>query len=804
MSKTTTANYHGLDRNQIREVLSKKSKLEQGLTAESISSSYNLSLENAQYLDKVLDVGKFYAHRASPEGDSGLEETTLKNKYLAPNESGPMHLWDRIADAMASQELTSEDREKWYFKYMNALDDFAFVPGGRILHGAGRDDIKTTLNNCYVVGIKEDSMEGILDALNEEALTYKFGGGCGHDLSILRPKGSSIEGTGGGSCGPVGFMDLYSTMTDTIAQHGRRGANMQTIRVDHPDVKDFISIKENPALVKYSNVSVLLTHEFMDAVEADGDFDLQWSGEKYETIRAKELWNSIISHAHSSAEPGIIFWDTMKDFHNAEYVSPLVSTNPCGEQPLPDGGSCNLGALNLARFVTGEGDFMWDEFGNAVELGVRFQDSAIDYNLERHALPVQKENALNDRRVGLGILGVGDELLRRGIKYDTIEAIDEVEGIMSFMRDRAYKTSIELAKEKGIFPNFDWEGYSKSKYVQSLPQDIQDEIREHGIRNSTLLTVAPTGTGAIISEVTSGIEPMFSTHYERDLKNNSEEEGVTGETLTFKVMHPEIQKRKWDLNNLPPEVVTAHDVDPMKRIKMQGVIQKYIDSSISSTINLPEDVSVETVSKIYLAAYHEGLKGVTVYREGSREGVMRTEKSSNENKLEKAVKIFKERPNVVGTTKMIKRVDGNLYITTNKVDAEGDLNEMPYEVFVSKGKSGKREKSYAEANARLISLALHYNIPVEEITHQLKGITDEVAFNGGGAKTLSDPDAIGQVMDEFFLGKPMGKKSEEDNKKVKKSESHLEICPDCHEKTLEVTGGCAKCTNSDGCTYDAC
>ena len=386
-----------------------------------------------------------------------LGSDVLKQKYLAPDEKHPHELWRRQAKALASVEKTKSARQEWEEKFYSILENFNFVPGGRIMHGAGREDITTTLNNCYVVAVKDDSIKSIYNTIIEEALTYKYGGGCGHDLSLLRPSGDAINGTGGDSCGPTGFMNLFSENTNTIAQHGRRGANMQTLRIDHPDIEKFITIKTGDInMVKYSNISVLLTHKFMNAVKNDSDFDLVFDGKVYETVKAKELWNKIINNAHASAEPGLLFWDTMTDYHNAEYCSPLVSTNPCAEQPLPDGGCCNLGAVNLDRFVDDNKNFMIEEFKNTVEIGTRFLDNVVDYNMDRHALEDQKMNAMNDRRVGLGILGLGDMLVRMGVKYDSEDAIQTIDQIMTIFRDTAYETSVQLAKEKGQFPNFDW------------------------------------------------------------------------------------------------------------------------------------------------------------------------------------------------------------------------------------------------------------------------------------------------------------------------------------------------------------
>jgi ribonucleoside-diphosphate reductase alpha chain len=398
----------------------------------------------------------------------------------------------------------------------------------------------------------------------------------------LRPSGDEINGTGGQSCGPVGFMNLFSENTNTIAQHGRRGANMQTLRVDHPDIEKFIKIKTGDInMVKYSNISVLLTHDFMEAVENDADFDLKWNKKVYKTVHARELWDTIINHAHSSAEPGLIFWDTMTDYHNAEYCSPLVSTNPCAEQPLPDGGCCNLGSINLERFVDNESNFKIDEFKETVGIATRFLDNVIDYNLDRHALNSQKENANDDRRVGLGILGLGDMLVRMGIKYDTEDALQTVEQVMQIFRDTAYDTSVELAIEKGAFPKFDWPGYRKSKFIKQLPRQIRDKIKNNGIRNSTVLTVPPTGSGAIVARVTSGIEPIFATSYKRRVKK---QDSYGQQFDEYKVYHPIIKKLFKTDEDLPDYVTTAHDIDPYFRVKMQGIIQKYIGSSISSTV----------------------------------------------------------------------------------------------------------------------------------------------------------------------------------------------------------------------------
>jgi len=753
--------------------------------------------------------------------DDSLGSDVLKQKYLAPDEKHPFQMWERQAKALASVEKTKSDKEKWQTKFYSILEDFRFVPGGRIMHGAGREDITTTLNNCYVVAVKDDSIKSIYNTIIEEALTYKYGGGCGHDLSLLRPSGDAINGTGGDSCGPTGFMNLFSENTNTIAQHGRRGANMQTLRVDHPDIEKFITIKTNDInMVKYSNISVLLTHKFMDAVKNDSDFDLKFDGQVYETIKAKDLWNKIINSAHASAEPGLLFWDTMTDYHNAEYCSPLVSTNPCAEQPLPDGGCCNLGAVNLERFVDENQNFMVEEFKETVEIGTRFLDNVVDYNLDRHALEDQKKNAMNDRRVGLGILGLGDMLVRMGIQYDSEDALQTVDQIMTIFRDVSYETSINLAKEKGPFPHFDWKGYNKSKFVKTLPKSIREKIKNNGIRNCTLTTVAPTGSGAIVARVTSGVEPIFATSYKRMVKKNDGGYGKDFDQYT--VYHPIIKELFGTDENLPDYVTTSHKIDPYFRVKMQGTVQKYIDSSISSTVNLKEETTVETVADIYMKAYENGLKGITVYREGSREGILitndekekKTETVSNDNLSESVEGKPRLRPaQTLGQTRRIKTGEGTLYITINEDD------QGLCEVFTTIGKAGGNAAAQSEAISRLISLALRSGVNPQSIVRQLKGISGPNPTWEDGRLILSTPDAIGKALDDYLHEKSQRhdngeeakllitmdsdkEKNKSENSEIEMStSSKLMMCKSCDSRSVVNESGCLTCQS---CGWSKC
>ena len=549
----------------------------------------------------------------------------------------------------------------------------------------------------------------------------------------------------------------------------------------------------------------------MHAVENDTDFDLKYEDKVYKTIKAKELWETIIDCAHSSAEPGLLFWDTMTDYHNAEYCSPLVSTNPCAEQPLPDGGCCNLGSINLERYVDDKGNFKIEEFKETVGIATRFLDNVIDYNLDRHALDTQKENARNDRRVGLGILGLGDMLVRMGIKYDSEDALQTIDQVMKIFCDTAYETSSDLAKEKGSFPHFKWNGYRKSKFVKNLPKSLRDKIKDDGIRNSTVLTVPPTGSGAIVARVTSGVEPIFATSYKRRVKKN---DGFGRDFDEYKVYHPIIEKLFGDDDNLPDHVVTAHDIDPYFRVKLQGVIQKYIDSSISSTVNLKQDVTKETVADIYLTAYKANLKGITVYREGSREGILITDDKKDEDvaktESQSVANLSKEktprmRPNETnGITRRIRTGEGTLYITINQ-----DENGL-CEVFTTIGKAGGNAAAQSEAISRLISLALRSGVDPNAIVRQLKGISGPNPTWEDGRLILSTPDAIGKALDDYLKENNAGSNNSASMKEkvritmaqeTSAQESSYE-CKDCGTSTNVVNeGGCLTCRE---CGWSKC
>jgi ribonucleoside-diphosphate reductase alpha chain len=761
---------------------------------------------NEAVMDLALDCRDYYK-------DNELAADVLRSKYLSHSEKGPMHMWDRIAKALASVE---KDQEYWYNRFLELLFDFRFVPGGRVMHGAGREDARRrpTLSNCYVIPIEEDSLEGIYRCITESAMVYRTGGGVGTDLSVLRPEGAAVNATIDHSPGATAFMNLFSESTNTVSQAGRRGALMLTMRVDHPDIERFITIKNDPRRIKvqHANISVLITHEFMNAVINDTEFQLRWNGKSYRKVKAKELWYKIIKNAHASAEPGIIFWDTMKDYHNVEYANPLSSTNPCGEQPLAAYTACNLGNINLSKFVDDQGKFDYNELAEVTRVATRFMDNIIDYNMENHALEKIRNAVASDRRIGLGITGLADALVMMKIKYDTQEALDETEKMMRTIRDESYRTSVELSREKGPFPLFSWEGYSRSKFVQGLPAEIQESIKAHGIRNSTVITMPPVGTGSIVAQTSSGIEPIFCTSYRRKVKNHD------GETYSeYKVYHPLIKQMFGSDEDLPPHVITAHQIDPYFRVKMQGVIQKYVDSSISSTVNLAENVSVETVADIYMTAYKSGLKGITVYREGSREGILQTEEFARKQEVSKAARSEEKHPRsprqrpqmTVGVTQRMKTGEGYLYVTINE-DESGLC-----EVFTTIGKAGGNAAAQSEAISRLISLGLRSGIEPREIVKQLKGISGPTpVWDGHGGQILSTPDAIGKVIEQYIENRdhirtqrgnsapaPAGTKPAQaahGGDKVPQGSSVT--CPECGSN-VEHMSGCVVCYN---CGWSKC
>ncbi len=818
-----------------------------------------------------------------------LRADVFIKKYALKDESGSLletkieQFFTRIAKAIAQVE---KDREYWEDKFYYILDDFKFVPGGRILFGAGNYTIpKNTLLNCFVIPIKEDTIEGIYDCAKEMARTYSWGGGVGTDISILRPINSPVLNSARFSTGSVSFMHLFSLTTGLIGQEGRRGALMITIDISHPDVESFIYSKSKPDFftlevvkqnsykfseeqikmiedvlvkqqVKYANISIKIKDDFMKAVENDSLWELWYpdilrnpniseseiedmikngsvitfdrilspydvklyKGEYilfesnngsvvykkrrfelrkkriYKVVKARELWDKIVKSVWESAEPGLIFWDNIIKNHNAQYFQPVLSTNPCAEKPLPAYGNCDLGSLNLTKFVKGD-NWNYELLKEVIPIAVRFLDNVID--VSNYPLKEQEKASKEARRLGLGILGLADALAMMKIKYDSDKALERVESLMKFIRDESYRSSIELAKEKGAFEKFDFEEWSKSEFVKRLPEDIKENAKKYGIRNVEILSIAPTGSISILAgNVSSGIEPIFSLKYMRYSLGNF-----------YYVYHPlvkEYLKKKdeeiteEDLKNLPDYFITAHQIDWKYRVKLQGLIQKYVDSAISSTINLPREIDVETVKELYFMAWKEGCKGITVYREGSREGVLITQEKKEKQNILKPIK--KERAFAVsGVTYKIKYKGRKWYVTVNS-DEEG----MPIEIFAHSSDMVGLEWSTAlsmmisavlrrlskDDDPRFIVESLFKVKEIQGQGYMYKGfyIPSEPAVLGLALRLFLDGIKNGELEARGEITKPTLTFVDEKGNIIPKLGFEIlqraEICPNCSNRTL--------------------
>ena len=769
-------------------------------------------------------------------GGDELRARVFYEKYALRDKSGrivehkPEDMWHRVAREMASPEKNKELKAHWEDNFYWLLSNFKFIPGGRILFGAGQQR-RATLLNCYYMPIKEDSLEGIFEWCKEAARTYSFGGGVGTDISILRPKGAPVNNSAIYSTGAVSFMDLLSTTTGTIGQAGRRGALMITLDVKHPDIQEFIEIKndEQRSKVQFANISIKISDEFMQAVEDDTDFELKFENEKVKiskTIRARDIWEKLVKSAWASAEPGLIFWDSVKKHSPTEYNGMEVhGVNPCSEQALEDYGNCCLGNINLSPFVknafTENASIDWENLEKAFQYSVRFLDNVLDYNMKKHPLSFQTKASTRSRRIGVGFTGFGDMLAKLNIKYDTAEGVEFADKMFEHIKNIVYEASTDLASEKGSFPVFDLDTHLSRPFLDTIDKRIVEKIKKQGLRNACILTVPPVGSGSLLAGTTSGVEPVFALSYFRRSKSLSKEE--------FKVYHPLVTeyREKFGLENdseLPDTFVTSHEIKPEMRVRMQAAIQKHIDSCISSTVNLPADITLEEVEKIYFLAWKLGCKGITVYREGSREGILVTEeeaKSQQQDKDEKKlptqtqnegmkkthhpnpisslrssstekIKPIKRPQCLQGFTEVIKTGYGNLYVTVNTFE------ERPVEVFVQIGKSGYSTMADAEATGRLVSLALRSGIAVEDVVEQLEGIGGSSPVFSDGKLVMSIPDAIATVLKRHFVS--VGDASVREPAK-RPMDLNLERCPDCGDRALAFEQGCMTCRS---CGYSKC
>ncbi len=519
--------------------------------------------------------------------------------------------WRRIARALASVE---DDPARWEGKFYAALEDFRYLPAGRITAGAGTGR-SVTLFNCFVMGTIPDNMGGIFDMLKEAALTMQQGGGIGYDFSTIRPKGAPVTGVAADASGPLSFMDVWDAMCRTIMSAGsRRGAMMATMRCDHPDIEDFISAKADSARLRMFNLSVLATDAFMEAAKADGPWELAFDGTVYHTMPARDLWNRIMRATYDYAEPGVIFIDRINQANNLNYCETISATNPCGEQPLPPYGACLLGSINLSRLVASpfEDGAEVDEaqLQDLVATAIRMMDNVVDAS--RFPLEAQRQEAQNKRRIGLGVTGLADALLMCGLRYGSEEAARQTEHWLHQIARAAYLASVQLAKDKGAFPLFDAEKYLSSGNMEGMDEDVREAVRDHGIRNALVTSIAPTGTISLYAgNVSSGIEPVFAYAYTRKVlqKDGTRTEE---EVVDYAV---QMYREKFGAEaELPEYFVNAQTLAPLEHVRMQAAAQRWVDSSISKTINCPEDISFEAFKDVYMAAYESGCKGCTTYR----------------------------------------------------------------------------------------------------------------------------------------------------------------------------------------------
>lgn len=675
--------------------------------------------------------------------------------------------WHRVARAVAKAESgTGADAEKWETMFFSILRDFRFLPAGRILAGAGtaRD---VTLFNCFVMGNIPDSMDGIFSHLREAALTLQQGGGIGYDFSTLRPKGYPVRGVGADASGPVSFMDVWDSMCRTIMSAGsRRGAMMATLRCDHPDIEDFITAKQTAGRLTNFNLSVLATDTFMDAVRADKDWDLVFDGTTFRTVSARDLWEKIMRCTYDYAEPGVIFIDRINKRNNLYYCENIAATNPCGEQPLPPYGACLLGSVNLSAFV--EGSFSPAAKLDTVALretvttAIRLMDNVIETS--RFPLKEQRQEALAKRRIGLGVTGLADAFIQCGVRYGSAECLSIAEDWFDCIRDASYRASVDLAAEKGPFPLFDADAYLAGETVQTLDPALQALIRQHGIRNALVTSIAPTGTISLVANnISSGIEPVFAFTHERKVLMPD------GESVTETVennAHRMYRLMKGDSAPLTDAFVDAQSLAPKDHLAVQALAQKYVDSSISKTINLPESISFEDFQSVYFDAYDLGCKGCTTYRPSDIRGSVlslpdaspaRVENTSvvenqpgDGNGIVYMTQPLDRPPALTGSTYKINwpESDHAIYITVNDISQDG--RRRPFEVFIN----SKNMEHYAwtVALTRMISAVFRRGGDVAFVVEELKAVFDP---RGGywmrGHYVPSLLAAIGEVIENHMI-----------------------------------------------------
>jgi ribonucleoside-diphosphate reductase alpha chain len=726
--------------------------------------------------------------------------------------------WGRIAKDLAKVE---DDPEHWEEQFYAALEDFKYLPAGRITAGAGTAR-NVTLFNCFVMGTIPDSMGGIFEMLKEAALTMQQGGGIGYDFSTIRPKGADVKGVAADASGPLSFMDVWDAMCRTIMSAGsRRGAMMATMRCDHPDIEDFITAKSDAARLRMFNVSVLITDPFMEAVKADAEWELKFDGEVFRTVRALELWNKIMQGTYDYAEPGVIFIDRINKANNLGYCETIAATNPCGEQPLPPYGACLLGSINLARLVPNpfEADAALDlsALNELVATAVRMMDNVVDAS--RFPLDAQAREAAAKRRIGLGVTGLADALLMVGQRYGSEEAARQTDEWLHAIARAAYLASVELAKEKGPFPLFDAEAYLASGAMMDMDEDVREAIREHGIRNALLTSIAPTGTISLYAgNVSSGIEPVFAYAYTRKVlqKDGSRTEE---EVVDYAV---QMWRDKFGEKELPDYFVNAQTLAPLDHVRMQAAAQKWVDSSISKTINCPEDIAFDDFKEVYMEAWDSGCKGCTTYRPNDVTGSVL---SVSEDK--KAPEVIAntdaepmrphgdvvymseplDRPQALeGATYKLKWPDSEhaIYLTVNDVIEGG--RRRPFEVFINS--KNMEHFAWTVALTRMMSAVFRRGGDVSFVVEELKAVFDPRGGAWVGGKYIpSILAAIGGVLEQhliqigFLEGEGMGLKSDPQAEIVSMPQNRGKSCPSCGQYDLRMVEGCMTCGS---CGHSKC
>ncbi|WP_370734177.1 adenosylcobalamin-dependent ribonucleoside-diphosphate reductase [Paenibacillus dakarensis] len=777
-------------------------------------------------------------------------------------EKTPEEMWDRLAAAMASAEATPELQEEWKAKFRHILDDWKLVPGGRIAAGAGASD-ELTLFNCYVIPSPKDSRGGIMKTLSEMTEIMSRGGGVGINLSSLRPRRAIVKGVNGSSSGAVSWGGLFSYTTGLIEQGGsRRGALMLMMNDWHPDVMDFITVKQTMGQVTNANLSVCVSNDFMKAVKedldwdlvfpdtSDADYDEVWDGDldkwkqagrkviTYKTMKAREIWTTIMESAWKSAEPGVVFMEYYNQMSNSWYFNPIICTNPCGEQGLPGWGVCNLSAMNLSKFYDEEKhDVDWEELAITTRYSVRFLDNVIDTT--PYHFPENEANQKKERRVGLGTMGLAELMIKLNIRYGSPESLDFLDKLYGFIAREAYLASADIAEEKGSFLAFDADLYMQSGFMKNMAEtfpEVAEAVRTKGARNVTVITQAPTGSTGTMVGTSTGIEPYFAFKYFRQSRLGFDEQFVPI-AQDWLDSHPG--------EELPDYFVTAMDLSAEDHIRVQAAIQRWVDSSISKTANCPSDFTVEDTKRLYELAFDLGCKGVTIYRDGSRDvQVLQTEKkedkaSETEEKASAETasvpastpvnttpapgksgldKQYKSRPQVLrGATYKINTPFGMAYITIN------DLNGIPGEIFLNVGKAGSDVFAMAEALGRVCSLFLRYGDhgnKVELLIKHLKGIGGSGAIGFGANRVESIADAVAKALenhvahnssDDFDPAPVAATLAPAEPAYADAGHGHgghsshetasRDLCPSCGGASLINIEGCKTCSN---CGYSKC